>query len=117
MNFKLNTRVPLQQHTIKASWELEQILEKPNAIQFIKCCWPPHHQEYVTFVRLHPNEVLFIIPTAPFQPPTEEWQKILGDIRKGIEKVDNDFSTTCQGKKVCNFDCKFNLTSYWASVQ
>lgn len=39
---------------------------------------------------------------SPFQPPTEEWQKILSDIRKGIEKVDNDFSTTCQGKKIKN---------------
>lgn len=77
---------------------------KNLAIQFIKYFEPPH-QQYVGFAHLHPNKVLFIIPTAPFQPPTEEWQKILGDIRKGIDKIDNDFSTTCQGKKVCHFDC------------
>jgi len=47
----------------------------------------------------------FLIPfylfPAPFQPPTEEWGKIMKETREQVEKVENDFTAVCQAKKVC----------------
>ena len=38
--------------------------------------------------------------TAPFQPPTEEWEKIMQDTRKNVTAVEDSFSSTCQSLKV-----------------
>lgn len=37
---------------------------------------------------------------APFQPPTEEWEKIMRETRERVEKIQNDFTSVCQGKKI-----------------
>jgi len=37
---------------------------------------------------------------APFQPPTEEWEKIMEETLKQKSKVENSFSSTCQALKI-----------------
>ncbi|KAJ7386694.1 hypothetical protein OS493_006703 [Desmophyllum pertusum] len=36
---------------------------------------------------------------APFQPPTQEWEKIMKETLEQVKKVEDDFSCICQAKK------------------
>ncbi|KAL9967148.1 hypothetical protein ACROYT_G025321 [Oculina patagonica] len=37
---------------------------------------------------------------STFKPPTEEWEKIMQETNKQVQKIENDFTSTCQGKKI-----------------
>jgi len=47
------------------------------------------------------KERKFFFSAAPFQPPTEEWERIMKEIITQCDKVENDFVSICQGQKVC----------------
>lgn len=47
----------------------------------------------------HPHLPTFSLK-APFQLPTEEWQKIMEETRAQVQKNDDSFSTTCQSLKI-----------------
>lgn len=38
---------------------------------------------------------------APFQLPTEEWQKNMTETNAQVRKIEDSFITTCQSLKVC----------------
>ena len=46
-----------------------------------------------------------LLLAAPFQPPTDEWEKIMEETRKQVTKVENDFVSVCQAKKVRTGSC------------
>jgi len=66
---------------------------------YLEKCQRPDDEIVGVHIYQQPHLPTFSLK-SPFQPPTEEWERIMKEIITQCDKVENDFVSICQGQKI-----------------